>query len=666
MSKKALSLFSGAGGDTLGLENAGYKVTHFSEMNKDAIQTHLSRFPGSTLLEYKGDTNLKNIPNSVFSPLKGKIDIVFAGFPCFIKNTLVLTDKGYKEIENVSLNEKLLTHTGTFHNILNLQRKKYSGKLYDISLKYHPETITCTEEHPFYVCSKNNKDHPEWKNASQIAKEDYIGMVINTKSDIPNIPNIKLDQPNQWYIMGYFIGGNVDKNEDNISTFDKNFLEFLESLKEYKFIPEWIHNAPSCLVKEFLNGYYDSLKNNISLQLAYGLQRLYLKIGHIVGISKKYEIEYNKNDYDNNSFIQDNYVWYSLISLEKREIKNELVYNFEVENDNSYVVCNVIAHNCQGFSHAGKKKENDPRNELVHEFVRVVKVVQPEWIIGENVKGLLSRKGKDPNSGQKRNVIDIIVSLFEETGYKLTYQVVDASDHGVPQMRKRLIIIGKKGEEYPIFPILQKEDKIPLSTIIETNNFLNTNYIFLEKEPNYDEKDDKDSFWTRITDTPKIFNNPHPNLVRLVNGIRGLTKQEREDRDEDDEKIKVEIDGLLSYGRRKSGYHGEIVNTKNPSKTLICSYHSCPRLFVGCVDDKNKKYLRTYTLTEMASIQGFPKDYPFKGKEKSIIQQIGNAVPPPLITKIVKSLEDIIFNDSDDNNNSEEEKKDEDEEEEDE
>ena len=62
---------------------------------------------------------------------------------------------------------------------------------------------------------------------------------------------------------------------------------------------------------------------------------------------------------------------------------------------------------CQGFSAAGKKMDNDPRNTLFREFLRTAKIINPKMIIGENVKGLLSRK---TTSGE--NYIDVIVKEF--------------------------------------------------------------------------------------------------------------------------------------------------------------------------------------------------------------------------------------------------------------
>jgi hypothetical protein len=73
------------------------------------------------------------------------------------------------------LEDRLLTHTGKFQKIVNLQRKVFSGDLYDLDVKYHPETITCTEEHPFYVQKKRGDnsirryrmrfEEPVWKTA---------------------------------------------------------------------------------------------------------------------------------------------------------------------------------------------------------------------------------------------------------------------------------------------------------------------------------------------------------------------------------------------------------------------------------------------------------------------------------------------------------------------
>jgi len=289
---------------------------------------------------------------------------------------------------------------------------------------------------------------------------------------------------------------------------------------------------------------------------------------------------------------------------------------------------------CQGFSHAGKKKSNDPRNELVHEFVRATKLVQPTWIIGENVKGLLSRKGTDAQ-GNTKPVIDIIRSLFQEIGYQITYQVLNVAEYGIPQLRKRLIIVGHRGDQH------LRWELPPVPPVPTIRSFLESTLenAMTWNPPKQPEQEHDKRFTIELDQPVAITGSPHPNLVRLVQGIRGLTPKERQ---ESDEKTIQEASPLLSFGSRSSGYHGEIVDPDAPSKTIICTYHSCPRLFVQLAYH-NSYYLRTYTIKELAQIQGFPANYPFVGSVKSIIQQIGNAVPPPLIKQVVESLETIQF-----------------------
>ena len=741
--RRALSLFSGAGGDTCGLEEGGWTVTHFSENNDLAIKTHLAAFPSSTLLLGKDNSkDIRNIPDSTFQELHGKIDLIFAGHPCFVKDTLVSTNNGYKVIQDVTLDDKLLTHTGKYQNIVNLQRKVYSGKLYTIKVKYHPESITCTEEHPFYIRHKNKKwnnslrkyenvfDKPEWKNASSLTLDDYFGLPINTNTNIPSFTfdkiinnnrtdkiHITLDNPDQWFMMGYFIGDGwvedilksdgrnsyrirfafhnddseiikriqtilpiTDKHCDSgkckkYGCSDMIWYNILKEFGKYahlKKIPEWVHDAPKELIQEFINGYMAAdgyIRSNkshrittTSANLAYGIQRLYLKLGNIVAVDKTkrpstciiqgrlcnqrdtYQINfYPTNNSRYSTFIEDNYVWYAPSTITTNEIVNEPVYNFEVENDNSYVVCNIVAHNCQGFSHAGKKKENDPRNELVHEFVRAAKVIQPEWIVGENVKGLLSRKGVYPKNTSPRPVIEIIKELFESIGYKLTYRLIDTVEVGVPQRRKRLLYIGHRGSEYPhlAWDELKMPEKMP-----SIRSLLSSTLEGAIKLPDlYKPSEQPEKFWIPTEET-EAFGTPHPNLVRLANGIRNLSTKEKEAQKRNvKEAIQyIEPEGLLSFGVRKSGYHGQILDPDGPSKTIICAYNQCPRLFVGLHNKTTNTYwIRCLTSTECGEIQGFRNDYPWQGKVKDKITQIGNAVPPPLAKRISELIQKAKF-----------------------
>lgn len=303
---------------------------------------------------------------------------------------------------------------------------------------------------------------------------------------------------------------------------------------------------------------------------------------------------------------------------------------------------------CQGFSHAGKKQANDPRNELVYEFIRVTKCIRPTWIIGENVSGLLSRNGLHPITNEKLPVIKIINCLFNEIGYSLTWKIINANDFGVPQNRQRLIIIGHdntKINDDNYFPHIEWDKcmthiKTALRPLIEDTL---EGAIDFPKDKIQENTDTKFWFHTNLESPPKD-NIIHPNLIRLMAGIRNKSKLELINDTQSNDKTIINPNGLISFGRRISPYHGEIVDLNKQCKTIICTYATCPRLFVGLHNpDKDKYWIRTFTLNELAQIQAFPNNYNFCGNTKDIITQIGNAVPPPIVTNIVNNINNITF-----------------------
>ena len=722
----AISLFSGAGGDSLGLKQAGYTVTAFSEFKKPAINTHLAEFPLSKLLNCPetGSTDIIKIPDETFEQYSGNVDVIFSGFPCFPADTLVLTSSGYKEIQNVKIEDTLLSHKGVFQPIKNLQQKTYDGRLYELKLKYNSEIITATEEHPFYVRTMSTKQSitqsitrsltkkkitifgkPQWKKASELSMADFCGMAINRQSILPEV----LADVDQWFTMGYFIGtsryGGWIHNDDTVCfnsnsggaierinrvlplvrnfgglvyrcvdarwcSILKGFINTSDtSIRRGKLIPEWVQDGPIEYVKAFIDGFLATFTNKgddyvittMSYNIAYGLQRLYLKLGKLIYIDKikggdllQYNV-YLLQIADNcgSSFIEDDYVWWEPLSITTREAKEggEIVYNFEVKTDNSYTVCNTLVHNCQGFSNAGKKRADDPRNELVHEFVRVVQITRPRYIIGENVHGLLSRQGYDPSSKRLRPVIDIIRDLFTAIGYNITYKVLKATDFGVPQERRRLIIVGTKSRSDGLYPHMPW-DSLSSSTfpnrVGSIREFLETH---LDGAMAFNEDNIPDGlsrhYWI-ITRATKATGKPHPNLIRLNNGIRNKSSKEREEDGVDGGNDPITVEGgLISFGVRRSAYHGQILDPDMPCKTIICTYGSCPRLFVGLYNpDDGSYWVRCLSVKELGQIQGFPADYKWQGNEKEIITQIGNAVPPALCEAVIRSLPNIVYRDS--------------------
>lgn len=97
---------------------------------------------------------------------------------------------------------------------------------------------------------------------------------------------------------------------------------------------------------------------------------------------------------------------------------------------------------CQGFSMAGKREENDTRNQLVFSYIRFIELVKPKMILFENVKGFTYAFDKGKTEAEAEPYSHKVISQLEELGYDVKAQVIDFSQYGVPQRRKRFILVG--------------------------------------------------------------------------------------------------------------------------------------------------------------------------------------------------------------------------------
>jgi DNA (cytosine-5)-methyltransferase 1 len=114
---------------------------------------------------------------------------------------------------------------------------------------------------------------------------------------------------------------------------------------------------------------------------------------------------------------------------------------------------------CQGFSLMGKREIEDSRNQLVFEYLRVVKDIKPKYFIFENVPGIMA--------GKHQSFLTELVENFENIGYNVVqpYQVLDAVDYEIPQKRKRLILLGYRHDVKPINYPLKPENNSNLATV---------------------------------------------------------------------------------------------------------------------------------------------------------------------------------------------------------
>jgi len=283
---------------------------------------------------------------------------------------------------------------------------------------------------------------------------------------------------------------------------------------------------------------------------------------------------------------------------------------------------------CQGFSNAGNKDPNDPRNSLFREFVRSAKLIKPKYVIGENVKGLLDRK-----TATGEEYMNIIKSEFDKIGYDIDYKVYMCSklDINVPQNRVRLIIVGIRKDIVKIRKDLNQTFTFPEEIYEEKTGNLKNIIKFtmegtLKVEPEYldfDFDDIPDECIIKDLDNDESENNPHPNLVQYA-------------KKRDYTRAGVDRPHRLHFGKRLD-VGGEIIDIRKPINTIICAYGHCPRFFIP-QKNKNGNYIRCLTPDELKQCQGFPSYYEISGDRSKKIKQIGNAVPPPLIEMIVKEL----------------------------
>ena len=173
--------------------------------------------------------------------------------PCFVKGTKVLTNEGYKNIEEIK-DCLVYTHYGNFFPVVKNMVNKYSGQMYKIRPKYSPYDIICTSEHPFYAkkfivkdkliidgVEKKNvvfSDDPEFIKAKDLIKGQYfLGMKIEEKEIVPkftlngvhsNLENLKF-----WWMMGFFTANGWLEYEKNTNS-DRYKIYFLISNNKIK------------------------------------------------------------------------------------------------------------------------------------------------------------------------------------------------------------------------------------------------------------------------------------------------------------------------------------------------------------------------------------------------------------------------------------------------
>lgn len=265
---------------------------------------------------------------------------------------------------------------------------------------------------------------------------------------------------------------------------------------------------------------------------------------------------------------------------------------------------------CQGFSVQRRGEDNDPRNQLVMEYIRLVLEVQPKFFVMENVAGLLSIRGK--------TVLKELEQRCEKAGYVIHIQKLNAFDFGVPQVRKRVFIVGEKTDG-PFSKFTFPDPTRPSLTTPSTVREAISDLMMADEESIYNHRADKLS---------------PINLER----IRSIT--EGQGRDSLPEHLQLDCHKNNSTHRHLDVY-GRMAWDK-PSSTITARFDSFSRGRFG-----HPELDRTITLREGARLQTFPDNYVFCGTKVQAAKQIGNAVPPLLAKAIATRIKEILLTEGD-------------------
>lgn len=306
--------------------------------------------------------------------------------------------------------------------------------------------------------------------------------------------------------------------------------------------------------------------------------------------------------------------------------QNTTMLNFDIREFTSIPqdVCSGITilfggTPCQGFSSSNRRtnNRNNSENWLYKEFIRVLEMWQPEWVVFENVTGIVEME-----SGA---FFQEIIHNFKNVGYTCSYSILNASDFGVPQKRNRLFLIGsRRGKTVkldcaPPKKIVTVRDA--LGDLPELDNGANVNVL------PYSRKAD----------------NEYANLMRgnMVQCSGNLVSKNAD--------YILERYTHIRQGENWSAIPVQLMeNYADPQRCHTGIYYRLREDEASVVIGNYRKNMlihpwsnRGLSVREAARLQSFPDKYEFKGSIGFQQQQVGNAVPP-LLAKYV--FERIINN----------------------
>jgi len=240
---------------------------------------------------------------------------------------------------------------------------------------------------------------------------------------------------------------------------------------------------------------------------------------------------------------------------------------------------------CQGFSVANvSRREEDSRNLLYLELLRIITDKQPIFFVAENVKGILSLA--------KGRVVAMIMDDFASAGYRVACKVLNAADYGVPQTRERVILVGVR---------------------------LDIGIHVSFPEPTHADPDSEAQ--------PSLFDTRMKPWVSIGEALAHIPEPE----DAPDlpnhtySKYKLRFNNYLGHRRVDPGRPAPTVTARGDDRGGVVVLH-------------HPGNHRRMSCREMAIAQSFPMGFVFVGSQTSVYRQVANAVPPLMAEAIARAF----------------------------
>ncbi|MBP1640470.1 MAG: cytosine-specific methyltransferase [Bacteroidetes bacterium] len=312
---------------------------------------------------------------------------------------------------------------------------------------------------------------------------------------------------------------------------------------------------------------------------------------------------------------------------------------------------------CQGFSMAGRRKEDDHRNQLVNSYIQFIRLVKPKILFFENVKGFTLEFKKNKDKGKE--YASFVEKALDEAGYYVQGKLVNFGEYGIPQKRTRFILVGvrkdlKHSSQDLADSFFQRIENNKHSFLEDKNLSVNTNLndaiSDLLKKNGVTTCPDASKFFSGFYATPsseyqklmrKETDEEIPDSHRFA-VHRPDIEQKFMDIIQTSTKKNVDIDKTLR----------ERYNIKKHTVIPLDKQLKAPTITTLPDDYIHYSEPRILTVREYARIQSFPDWYKFRGKyttggklrtqEVPRYSQIGNAIPPLFAEQAGVILNQII------------------------